>query len=146
MNAMPPTTRRARLLVASAFAILLAVHPLCAWAQEIKVTLAGNQEIPPVTTSASGSGTLTVSPDRTLTGSVTIAGMVVTVAHIHEAAAGANGPIVVPLTRTADNVWSVPSGARLTEAQYDSFKAGNLYFNMHSAAYKGGEIRGQIKP
>jgi hypothetical protein len=72
--------------------------------------------------------------------------MVVTVAHIHEAAAGANGPIVVPLTRTADNVWSVPSGARLTEAQYDSFKAGNLYFNMHSAAYKGGEIRGQIKP
>jgi hypothetical protein len=68
------------------------------------------------------------------------------VAHIHEAAAGTNGSIVVPLIRTGDNVWSVPPGARLTDAQYESYKAGNLYFNIHSEAHRSGEIRGQIKP
>jgi hypothetical protein len=40
----------------------------------------------------------------------------------------------------------VPEGAKLTDAQYESYKAGNLYYNIHSAAYKGGEVRGQIKP
>ena len=34
----------------------------------------------------------------------------------------------------------------LTDAQYEAFKAGNLYVNVHSAANKGGEIRGQLKP
>ena len=38
------------------------------------------------------------------------------------------------------------AGAKLTDAQYDSFKAGNLYVNVHSAANKGGEIRAQLKP
>ena len=72
--------------------------------------------------------------------------MSATVAHIHEAAAGANGLIVIPLIRTADNQWSLPPGTRLTEPQYESFKAGKLYFNIHSEAYRSGEIRGQIKP
>jgi hypothetical protein len=146
MTAMPPITRRAAAFAAGALAIVLGVFPPCASSQEIKVTLSGNQEIPPVTTPASGTAVLTVKPDRSVTGSVTIAGMSVTVAHIHEAAAGANGAIVVPLVKTADNVWSVPPGARLTEAQYESYKAGNLYFNIHSEAHKSGEIRGQIRP
>jgi hypothetical protein len=124
----------------------LATQPLAALGQQVNVVLSGSQEIPPVTTSASGTATLTVAPDRTLTASVTITGMTVTVAHIHDAAAGANGPIVIPLTKTGDNVWSVPAGTRLADAQYESFKAGNLYFNIHSQAFRGGEIRGQIKP
>ena len=108
--------------------------------------LSGNQEIPPVATSASGTGTLTVNADRSVIGNATITGMSVTVAHLHEGAAGTSGPIIIPLIRTADNVWSVPSGARLTDAQYESYKAGNLYFNIHSEAHRSGEIRGQIKP
>jgi hypothetical protein len=39
-------------------------------------------------------------------------------------------------------VWNVPLGTKLTDAQYESYKAGNLYFNIHSAANKAGEIRG----
>lgn len=115
-------------------------------AQEVKVTLSGSQEIPPVTTSGTGSGTIGVAADKSVTGSVTITGMTVSVAHIHEGAAGRNGPIVIPLVKTSDGVWAVPPGTRLTDAQYESFKAGNLYFNIHSDAHKSGEIRGQIKP
>ena len=67
-------------------------------------------------------------------------------AHIHEAATGQNGPVIVPLSKTADNVWSVPQGAKLSAAQMQSFKDGNLYVNVHSAANKAGEIRSQLKP
>jgi hypothetical protein len=127
-------------------AIWFATAATCASGQEVKVVLSGNQEIPPVTTAASGIAMITVGADRSMIGNVTITGMTVTVAHIHDAAAGANGPIIVPLTRTADNVWSVPAGTRLTDAQYESYKAGNLYLNIHSEAHRSGEIRGQIKP
>jgi len=110
------------------------------------VALSGSQEVPPVTTAASGSGKITVGADKSVSGSVTTTGVDGTAAHIHMAATGQNGPVIVPLTKTADGVWSVPAGAKLTDAQYDAFKAGNLYVNVHSAANKGGEIRGQLKP
>jgi len=109
-------------------------------------TLSGSQEVPPVTTQASGASTIAVAPDKSVTGAVTTTGIVATAAHIHMAAKGQNGPVIVPLSKTADNVWSVPAGAKLTDAQYDAYKAGNLYVNVHSAANKGGEIRAQLQP
>ena len=112
----------------------------------IKVTLSGSQEVPPATTAGSGSGTIVIGADKSVSGSITTSGVAGLAAHIHVGAAGKNGPVIVPLTKTADNVWSVPAGAKLTDAQYESYKAGELYVNVHSAAYKGGEIRGQIKP
>jgi CHRD domain len=133
-------------VVVSAVIILFAGYAGSVLSDEVKVTLSGNQEIPPVTTSASGTGTFTVGADKSVSGSVTVSGMSATVAHIHEAAAGTTGSIVIPLTKISDNVWAVPAGAKLTDAQYESYKAGNLYYNVHSAAYKSGEIRGQIKP
>lgn len=115
-------------------------------AQSIKVTLAGSQEVPPVTTSASGTGSIVIAPDGSVSGSVTTAGVDGTMAHIHEAPMGQNGPVIFPFTKTADSMWSVPAGAKLTDAQLQSLKSGNLYINVHSAANKGGEIRGQLKP
>ena len=57
------------------------------------------------------------------------------------------GAVLTPLVaKTADGVWSVASGVKLTDAQYEAFKAGNLYVNAHSEANKGGELRGQLKP
>ena len=144
-NANQLARRRHWTLLAAA-ALLLAGASLPVAAQEVKVVLSGNQEIPPVTTSASGTGTLTVAADRSVRGSVTIRGMTPTVAHIHEGEAGTIGPVIIPLTKTAENVWSVPEGAKLSEGQYASFKAGNLYYNVHSVTYRGGELRGQIKP
>ena len=127
-------------------AFLFAAHSGVALGDDIKVVLSGDQEIPPVTTTGSATGIFSIAPDKTVRGSVTIAGMTPTVVHIHEAPTGKNGPIIIPLVQTANNVWSVPEGAKLTDAQYETYKAGNLYYNVHSAAYKGGEIRGQIKP
>jgi hypothetical protein len=146
MNSVSWTLRRARRIAFGISAVWLASIAIGASGQEIKVALSGAQEIPPVTTRASGTGTITVNADRSLSGNATIMDMSVTVAHIHEGAAGSNGPIILPLTKTADNVWSVPPGARLTESQYESYKSGNLYFNIHSEAHRSGEIRGQIKP
>jgi hypothetical protein len=130
----------------SVLAILVAMGVGVASAADIKVMLSGSQEMPPVTTSATGSGTITVGDDKSVSGSVTTTGVSGTAAHIHMAAAGANGPVIVPLTKSGDNGWAVATGAKLTDAQYEAFKAGNLYLNVHSEANKGGEIRGQIKP
>ena len=103
-------------------------------------------EVPPVTTSATGSGTITINDDKSVSGSVTTSGVDGVAAHIHNGAPGKNGPVIVPMSKTADNTRSVGAGAKLTDAQYADFKAGNLYVNVHSAANKGGEIRGQLKP
>ena len=108
--------------------------------------LSGANEVPPVSSPASGTSTITVGPDRSVTGSVTTTGMVATAAHIHQGAAGQNGPVAVPLTKTSANVFSAPPGAKLTDAQWEAYKAGNLYVNVHSDANKGGEIRGQLRP
>ena len=110
------------------------------------VILNGNQEVPPVSTAATGSGIIRVLMDRSVSGSVMTSGVAGTAAHIHMAAPGANGPVIVPLNRTGDNEWSVPASIRLNDAQYEAFRLGNLYVNVHSAANPGGEIRGQIQP
>ena len=137
----------ARLAVLASLALALAAG--CAsmgGGGGIAINLSGSQEVPPATTQAAGSGTITVGEDKSVSGSVTTTGVVGLAAHIHVGSAGKNGPVIIPLTKAADNVWSVPAGAKLTDAQYESYKAGDLYVNVHSAAYKGGEIRAQIKP
>jgi len=126
--------------------VLIALASASASAQTMQVTLAGSQEVPPVSTAASASGTISVAADLAISGSVSTTGVEGTMAHIHKAAAGQNGPVIVPMVKTAENVWSIPAGAKLTEAQYQDLKDGNLYINVHSAAHKGGEIRGQLKP
>jgi hypothetical protein len=146
MEALEQFATRWLRLVAIAAAVSCAGHSGFALSQEVKVQLTGAQEIPPVETSASGTGMLSVAADKSVSGSVTVSGMSVTVAHVHEAGAGTTGLIIIPLTKTSDTVWTVPAGAKLTDSQYESFKAGNLYFNVHSAAHKTGEIRGQIRP
>lgn len=115
-------------------------------ADEVKVTLSGSQEVPPVQTEAVGSGTITVNEDKTISGSFTTRGVEGLAAHIHAAPEGKNGPPIISLINDGDGTWSVPEGTKLTDEQYEAFKAGNLYVNVHSAANKAGEIRGQIKP
>jgi len=135
---------RQTIYAASGVLVLTAVHAAGMAGGEVQ--LSGSQEVPPVTTAAKGSGTITVGADKSVSGSVKTSGVDGTAAHIHEGAAGANGPVIIPLTKGAGGEWTVPAGAKLTDAQYDSYKAGKLYVNVHSAANKGGEIRAQLKP
>jgi len=108
--------------------------------------LSGDQEVPPVATTASGTGTIAISPDGAVTGSVTTQGIVGTMAHIHAGLAGANGPAIVPLSKSGDNVWTVPAGTKLSADQMKAYRDGGLYVNVHSADHQGGEIRAQLKP
>ena len=62
---------------------------------------------------------------------------------MHDAAAG--NAVIIPLSDSGGGVWSVPATATpLTAAQIASFTAGTLYFNVHTTANAGGEIRGNI--
>jgi hypothetical protein len=115
-------------------------------AADVKVKLIGAEETPPVTTAATGSGTITIAADKSVSGTIKTMGIVGTVAHIHVGAPGQSGPPIITLDKTAEGVWLVPAGSKLTDEQYASFKAGNLYVNVHSAEHKPGEIRGQLKP
>lgn len=117
-----------------------------AHAAATQVTLSGAEEVPPVQSAGKGTGTITVNDDKTVSGSVMTTGIKGTMAHIHEGAAGKNGGVAVPLEKKSDGEWAVPAGAKLTDAQYKAYKAGELYVNVHTDANKGGEIRGQLKP
>jgi hypothetical protein len=115
-------------------------------AQQFNLKLSGAQENPPVNTQASGTAQITVAPDLGVTGSITTTGINPTAAHIHTGAAGANGPVIVPMTKNGDNGFVFPAGAKLTPAQGEALKSGGLYVNVHSAANPGGEIRAQMVP
>lgn len=145
MNTLQAFNRPRFLGALAAAVISLAAYADVAFGDEIKLMLSGDNEVPAVKTAAKGSGTIMINADMTVSGSVTTTGVAGTMAHIHQGAAGANGPVIIPLTKSGDNGWAVPAGAKLTEAQYKAYKAGGLYVNVHSAANKGGEIRGQLK-
>lgn len=132
------------LLAVAAF--VLTIGSGVATAEEMKVSLSGATEVPPVTTMAAGSGAVTVNPDMTVSGGITTSGIVATAAHIHVGKTGANGPVAIGLTRSGDNGWTVPAGAKLDAAQFQAYKDGALYVNVHSATHKAGEIRGQLMP
>ena len=132
-----------------AAAVALAVsgaYSSIALSADVKVAMSGDQEVPAVTTAAKGSGTVMIGDDMSVKGSITTTGVAGTAAHIHMAAAGKNGPVIVPMTKSGDAGWTFAPDAKLNADQMKAFKAGDLYINVHSAANPNGEIRGQLKP
>ncbi|MBT9541140.1 CHRD domain-containing protein [Thiobacillus sp.] len=126
------------------FALLLLASVNLYAQQPISISLSGDAEVPPVTTSAKGTGQITVKSDRTVSGSIKVSGLVPTMAHIHEGAVGKNGPPIITLTQIGNDSFTIPARARLTDAQYTGFTSGELYVNVHSAQYPNGEIRAQL--
>jgi hypothetical protein len=127
-------------------ALALAIGSGTVLAKDLKLKLTGTEETPPVTTSATGSGTITINDDKSVSGSVMTSGIEGIAAHIHQGAVGQSGPPIITLVKDDKGVWSVPAGSKLTDEQYAAYKAGNLYVNVHSAEHKPGEIRAQLKP
>jgi hypothetical protein len=127
------------------FAMIMGMASFGVSSAEIKVTLSGDQEVPPVSTMASGTAQFTVNDDMSLSGSVETQGIKATAAHIHAGAVGNNGPVAVSLTMKSNNEWVVPANTKLTAEQMTKLKAGGMYVNVHSAAHTDGEIRAQLK-
>jgi hypothetical protein len=136
-------TRSKSILFAVAASALLAAP---VFAKDVKVTLTGAEETPPVTTAATGQGKISIAADHTVKGSIKTTGIDGVAAHIHVGAPGQSGPPIITLTKDADGVWKVPDGSKLTDDQFASFTSGNLYVNVHSPDHKSGEIRAQLKP
>jgi len=127
------------------FAAALAFVSAVALAETMQVKLSGQQEVPPVQGSSSGSGSITINDDGSVSGSVTASGFTPTAAHIHAGKDGCKSKVIVPFTKNGDT-FSAPPGAKLTPDQMKEFKDGDLYVNIHSAAHPGGEVCAQLKP
>ncbi len=140
-------TYRRPVLAAAALSMLLFAAPSYAAIVNYTASLKGSSEVPP--TDSKGTGTVTASYDtatKKFTYSVTYSGLTgpATAAHFHgPAAVGANAPPVVPVPATA-LANPIKGEATLTDAQAADLAAGKWYFNIHTAANKGGEIRGQV--
>jgi len=130
---------------AAAVAVLAAAFGV-ANAEDISVKLTGSEEVPAVDTKATASGKISIAADKSVTGSIKTTGIAGTVAHIHQAEKGKNGPPIITLEKQGEDTFAVPAGSKLTDEQFAALKAGNLYVNVHSAEHKGGEIRTQLKP
>ncbi|HYD96300.1 MAG TPA: CHRD domain-containing protein [Noviherbaspirillum sp.] len=106
--------------------------------------LGGTQQLPAASTGLSGSGVVTVEPDGSaLTASVILNAPVAGTVHLHEAPSGAVGPAVFTLEKVPGaNAWT--TRAALSEAQFAALRAGNYYFDVHTAGFPNGEIRGQV--
>ena len=116
---------------------------------QFAVALSGEQEVPPVDTAATAQADLMVNlVTGEVQGDLVVDGLVPTAAHIHDAFAGTNGGILVPLDQDPGDasLFTVPAGAMLDEAGVDRLLAGGLYVNVHTAAAPAGAIRGQILP
>jgi hypothetical protein len=124
----------------------LALGGGAALSKDLKLSLTSSEETPPVMSSATGTGMIRVAKDKSISGTIKTSGIDGTMAHVHVGAPGQAGPAIITLDKTGEGVWSIPPGSKLTDEQYSSFKAGNLYVNVHSADHKAGEIRAQLKP
>ena len=111
-----------------------------------KADLKGSEEVPATTSKGSGSATVTFDPaTKLLTWKVTYSGLTgpATAAHIHgPAAPGKNAPVAIPFEKVDSS--PIEGSAKLTDQQIADLKAGQLYINVHTAANKPGEIRGQL--
>ena len=119
-------------------------------ADQFTATLSGASEVPAVESTATGTATVTID-GHTVSWKVEVKGIDnPTMAHIHGAAPGENGGVLVPLFRDAKGEGF--SGV-LTEGSTEvkdeviaAIRAGNAYVNIHTKANPRGELRGQLKP
>jgi hypothetical protein len=126
-------------------AALAIASPSFAANVNLKADLKGASEVPPTDSKGSGSVTATFdTASKKLSWKGTVSGLSgpATAAHFHAGEAGKNGGVAVPITGADKG--SFEGSATLTDAQAEELMAGKWYVNVHTAANKGGEVRGQV--
>ena len=134
--------------------VILAVIPRTLFAQiHFTATLYGTQEIPAVSTTASGTGSFELSEDLTeLRYFVSFQGMSVNgvAAYFYTGKSGVNGTIIKSLTaltsasETFSGIWRSTDAEPLTEVLAESLLTGRVYINLLDSRNASGEIRGQL--
>lgn len=120
-----------------------------AWADIVTMTayLDGNNEVPAVVTGATGLATLILDTDNGNINAIpfhlefTGLSSAQTAVHIHQAAVGVNGPAVITLPLGTP----VDTTVAMNLSIYAALAGGNLYVNVHTANFPGGEIRGNFQ-
>lgn len=114
-----------------------------------ETTLSAANEVPSNASYGTGTVEATWKPaTMTLSYKVTYSGLSgpATAAHFHgPALPGANAGVALPVTIGTPNLMTMQGDAVLTQKQADDLAAGLWYFNIHTAANPGGEIRGQMR-
>jgi CHRD domain len=142
---MKSTFLRSTLAALACAGALAFASPSMAAMVNLKADLKASNEVP--ANDSKGSGSLTATFDTaskklSWKGSTSGLSGPATAAHFHAGESGKNGAVVVPITG-ADKA-SFEGSATLTNAQEADMMAGKWYVNVHTAANKGGEIRGQL--
>jgi hypothetical protein len=117
----------------------------------LHATLLGANQVPvPGDPNASGSAVVVLNANTGLVCfRLLVSGLSspVTAAHIHQGAAGVNGPVVVPFPlKGGPNVFTGCTTADKTLIQNIIDCPAAYYVNVHNAQFPGGAIRGQLGP
>lgn len=143
---MKTTSCRPALAGLAISAMLGLAMPALAETTMFRADLSASAEVPP--TSSKGTGTVTAAYDtstKQLSYTVDYSGLTgpATAAHFHgPAAPGHNAGVAVPLQAPLDS--PIKGTVTLNDAQQSDLMLGKWYLNIHTAANKGGEIRGQL--
>ena len=136
---------RSTLAALACTALLAFVAPASAGTVTLKADLKADNEVPPNDSKATGSLTATFDDaSKVLSWKGNVSGLSgpAIAAHFHAGDPGKNGGVVVPIPGADKG--SFEGTATLTEQQALDALAGRWYVNVHTAANKGGEVRGQL--
>ena len=125
--------------------------------------LSGENEVPPVQTSATGEAEFTIPANDTMKYRVNVTGISnASAAHIHQGKEGENGEVVADLLKTPtskdkDTAYGMIFRGNLSDSSLKgpmlgktigdlaaAMDAGDTYVNVHTTAHPDGEIRGQL--
>jgi hypothetical protein len=111
--------------------------------------LTGASEVPAADTDGSGTAVIRVNHGKKrVCWQLSVSGIgAATAAHIHKAAAGVNGPVVVALSAPDGTTGKASGCATVTDRALlkDLIKKpGDYYVNVHNVESPGGAVRGQL--
>jgi hypothetical protein len=144
---MTATFVRAAVAVLACATVLAFAAPSQAEMMRMKTALSGTNEVPPNDSKASGSVEVTydtASKKLSWNGTYENLSGPATAAHFHAGEKGKNGGVVVPIFMGADAKSPFSGSATLTDEQARDLMDGKWYVNIHTAAHKAGELRGQV--